>query len=367
MIFRSESIVETMTVDEILQLRLYSQNITNPGKNPTDILSSLVAIQAQDPGQSKFALGSRLLDGKESEINRMIEKRKIIRTWLLRGTLHFVSAKDIHWILDLISERIFAKLATYQKSLNLNSKMLSETESIILKRLSGKKELTRAELFTYIEEKNISTKENRGSIILINAALKQMICLGKDQGKQETYTLLSDWVEKPKPISREKALGDLAKRYFISRGPAGLQDFIWWSGLTLTEARLGLEKAKPFLREETVSGQTYWMSKKENKTAGRTDSNEYLFLAGFDEYIIGYADRNLSLDPKYSELVIQKNAIFKPTILKRGNVIGTWSKTETKNGLEINVSPFFQWKNSDKKEVDRQKSEIIRFWSGRGK
>ncbi|TGN06987.1 winged helix DNA-binding domain-containing protein [Leptospira ilyithenensis] len=352
-----------MTVDEILQLRLYSQNITNPGKKTTDILSSLVAIQAQDRNQAKFALGSRLLDGNESEINQAIEKRKIIRTWLLRGTLHFVSAKDIHWILDLISERILAKLATYQKTLNLSPKMLSETESVILKRLSGKKELTRAELFAYIEEKNISTKENRGSIILINAALKQIICLGKDRGKQETYTLLSDWVKKPKPIPREKALSELAQRYFLRKGPATLQDFIWWSGLTLTEARLGLEKAKPFLREEIVSGQVYWMSKKENKMTGQTGPGGIFFLAGFDEYIIGYAERNLFLDPEYSKLVIQKNAIFKPTILKDGNVIGTWNKTETKNGLEINVSQFFKWKDSDREEINRKKSEMVRFWS----
>ncbi|WP_411821655.1 winged helix DNA-binding domain-containing protein [Leptospira sp. 'Mane'] len=352
-----------MTTEEILSLRLRFQNLTEPAKSIADVFASLGAIQAQDRNQAKFSVASRLLNCRERDINLAIAKRKIIRTWLLRGTLHLVAAKDTHWILDLISERTLSKLATYHKAQGLDAKILSRTEAIIQKQLSGKKELTRAELFSHIEEAKIPTKGIRGSFILYNAALKQILCLGKDQGKQETYTLLSDWVEKPKPISREKALGELAKRYFTSRGPASLEDFIWWSGLTSTEAKLGLELAKPHLRNEIVSDQKYWMSGKENEISKNRETDEFKFLAGFDEYIIGYTDRSLFLDPKYSKLVIQKNAIFKPTILKAGKVVGTWNKTEIKKGLEINVSPLFKWKTPDMDGLDRLKANIVYYWS----
>ncbi len=174
--------------------------------------------------------------------------------------------------------------------------------------------------------------------MLQRASLDGLICQGVMQGKDPTFMLLDDSFPKIKKMERDNALAELTKRYFTSRGPATLQDFVWWSGLPTADARAGLEIVKSQLVQETINAQIYWRSR--SRPGAHTSSPAAYLLPGFDEYLLGYRDRSASLDePRYKRLT-PTNGMLPPTLVIDGRVVGTWKRTFKKDAVVITPNPF---------------------------
>jgi hypothetical protein len=169
-------------------------------------------------------------------------------------------------------------------------------------------------------------------------SLNQVLCHGARQGKQHTFTLLDEWAPATKSLERDAALAELARRYFTSHGPASLQDFIWWSGLAVAEARAGLELAKSHLVKEVIGGQTYWLAPR--ASVAKEASQAAYLLPAYDEYTVAYKDRSAVLDPRYARQASTGNGIFNPIIVVDGQVVGTWKRTPKKDALAIMPSHF---------------------------
>jgi len=137
-------------------------------------------------------------------------------------------------------------------------------------------------------------------------------------------------------MPREQALGELARRYFAGHGPAGVQDLAWWSGLTVSEARKGIEAARPHLVEETHAGAPYFSG---NDTWRSGDYRIAHLLPAYDEYIIGYKDRGAVLDKDHTKNVLSSNGVFYPALVTSGRVSGTWRGAKGK-GVSIEARPF---------------------------
>jgi hypothetical protein len=129
-----------------------------------------------------------------------------------------------------------------------------------------------------------------------------VICFGARAGKQQTFALLDEWIPEAKLLERDAALAELAQRYFTSHGPATLQDFAWWSGLTMADARAGLEMIKARLQQETLAGQTYWHASSSPVVPVVEDKSPSAYLLPtYDEYTVAYKDRSAVLDPSYAK------------------------------------------------------------------
>ncbi|MGE0128756.1 MAG: winged helix DNA-binding domain-containing protein [Blastocatellales bacterium] len=331
---------------DIARLRLHNQRIAGDRfERPADVVSWLGAVQAQDYLGALWAVGLRMRSAVESDIEQALTNRTIIRTWPMRGTLHFVAAEDIRWMLELLTPRIVAGSARRHQQLGLDEATFAHSKNLFERALEGGKQLTRNAMYEVLEAKGISTASQRGLHILGRLAQDGFICFGARVGKQQTFTLLDEWTPGTKRMARDEALAEIAKRYFTSHGPATLQDFAWWSGLTLADARSGLEMAKRFLAQEVSDGQTYWLA---SSTPAANDSSPtgYL-LPAYDEYTVAYKDRSAVLDPKFTKQANSGNGIFYPTIVVDGQVVGTWKRTLKKDGLVITPSPFAQLKRAE--------------------
>src|SRR5215831_14045710 len=189
-----------------------------------------------------------------------LANRTIIRTWPMRGTLHFVAAADVQWMLELLTPRIVANNAQrLLRQFGLDEAAFARSKDLVARAPQGDTRLTRNATYEVLETEGVSTAGQRGLHILWRLAQDGVICFGAREGKQQTFALLDEWAPKAKRMSRDESLAELAGRYFTSRGPATLQDFAWWSGLTTADASAGLEMAKRSLAQETVKGQTYWL------------------------------------------------------------------------------------------------------------
>ncbi len=165
-----------------------------------------------------------------------------------------------------------------------------------------------------------------------------IICSGARRGKQHTYALLDERAHEAKTLKRDEALAELSQRYFRSHGPATLQDFVWWSGLTMSDARQGIELIKSQLACETVDDQTYWFA---NTASTRKRSVAVHLLPSYDEYTVGYTDRAVIFDAAHTGKLNSRGSIlFQSAIVMDGQVAGTWKRSIKKNQVLIELVPF---------------------------
>jgi winged helix DNA-binding protein len=330
-----------MTHTEIARQRLVNQRIEGERfEKPEEVVRWLGAIQAQDYQQALWAIGLRLRSATVADVERAIAEGKIVRTWPMRGTLHFVPPEDARWMLELSASRVLARDGRRLGQLGLDEGVMQRCKEIFYEALRGNGRLSRPEMMQLLEEAGVGTQSQRGYHILWYLSQAGLICPGPMQDKQQTFVLLEEWVPHSRELSREDSLAELAGRYFASHGPATVHDFAWWAGLTVTEARSGLEATMQGLISEKVDGKEYWMTGDAPGHAAHDGSSIHL-LPAFDEYLLGYRDRTAVLAQEdASKIVPGRNGVFKPTIVVGGRVVGTWKRRLEKNAIDLALDPF---------------------------
>jgi len=328
-----------MTPLEISNYRLLSQKISSTQfSSAKEIVGWMGAMQAQDFAMAKWAVGIRLLNSTDAKIEMALNKGEIIRTHVMRPTWHFVSADDVYWLLDLTAGKIKSALKTRDKQLELSESLFIRSNNLIESVLKEGNHLSREELTTVFNNANIRTDDNRLSHIMLRAELEGIVCSGQIKGNKPCYSLLSQRVPRKKTISRDESICELAKRYFTSHGPATFRDFVWWSGLSVTQARKGLESIQSDFNSEKVGSAKYWF--KDSFSTIPPETNSVYLLPAFDELIISYKDRSSTLSLIHNNKAVSQNGIFHPVIVANGQVTGIWKRKIKKDELLIEMSSF---------------------------
>lgn len=328
-----------MKTADILQVRLHNQQLAaQQFQTPAELVAHMGVIQAQEYHMSKWAIGMRLPGTTEQAIDMALDKGEILRTHVLRPTWHYVAAEDIHWMLALSVPQNMAAVKSRFKVLGITAEMVKKSNKLIDKALSNGEHLTRKELVAILEKAKIDAKNEVGGHLLFMAELEGIACNGAHRGKEITYALLSSRVANGKSFSREEALAKLAKRYFNSHGPATVQDFIWWSGLSITEGKKALELVKNEFEQVSIDEQMFYFSP--NIKMPDAKKSTCLLIPPYDEYVIGYADRTMLIKGEGKEENIFENGLSRPNILVNGKSIGNWKRTIKKDKTIIELKFF---------------------------
>jgi len=305
--------------------------------HPQDVVSWLGAVQAQVYGDAKWALGLRMRRSTDARIEAAFSEGSILRTHVMRPTWHFVAPADIRWMLALTAPRVRAAMASYSRKLELDATVLRRSQRAMVRALRGGRQLTRQELRSVLARAGVRADGvQRLAHIVMQAELDAVICSGARRGKQFTYALLDERVPTSRPRVRDDALAELARRYFTSRGPAQLRDFVWWSGLTVADARAGLASVERDLAQDKVDGRTYWFSRSVRTLT--VPPGAYL-LPLFDEYLIAYKDRTAALDASWWTHVPSRDPFSAPLVVN-GQVVGGWKRIAKSKDISIAVTPF---------------------------
>ncbi len=329
----------------IAHQRLHNQHLSgDPFQKPEDVVQALGAVQAQDYGAAKWALGLRLQDASDSAVEQAFTDGAILRTHILRPTWHFVTPADIRWMLKLTAPRVNAATAYYYRKLQLDETVFSQSSRVLEKTLQGGKQLTRTELASALQQAGIATDDLRLTHLMLRAELDGIICSGARRGKQFTYALLEERVPQAKPLERDEALAELTRRYFVSRGPATVQDFVWWSGLTAADARAGLDMIQSILMQETINGQTYWL----DPSHSFTRSADAYLLPNFDEYAVSYTDRSAITGRVHPERWDARiNNPLGYTVVIDGQIVASWKRIIKKDAVIVSANPLTTFTAAD--------------------
>jgi len=333
-------------------MRLLSQHIAGiPFEQPGEVVKWLGAVQAQDYLAAKWAVAARTKDFTDAAMERVFAQGSVLRVHLLRPTWHFVAPEDIRWMLALTAPRVHAVNAYWYRKAGLDSAIFSQSNAALVKALRGGNQLTRLEIATLLQQAGIATDiPQRFAYLMMRAELDGIVCSGARRGKQPTYALLDERAPQSRTLERDEALAELSKRYFTSRGPATLDDYIWWSGLSAPDANAGLEMARSQLEHEAIDGQTYWF------VTSTSDAKDRLpvayLLPNFDEYMVGYTDRSAIFDASHIQKLGARGSILVNTIVVEGRIAGVWRRTLRKKAVEIELSPFNPLTEAENRAVE---------------
>ncbi len=322
-------------------IRVMCHQLAEPDfEKPLDVVSWMGAMQAQDYTMSKWAVGIRLKNAGLRQVNDALAKGEIVRTHILRPTWHYVAGKDLRWMRQLTSVRVKKTIDSWVKGngLDISEEHYTKCNDCIGNMLAGKKCLTREEIETELERRGILVADDRVKRYILRAEMEGIVCSGADRDGKPTYTLLEEHIAPVAALHREEALALLALRYFRSHSPATLKDFIWWSGLTVAEAKQAVGLISDWLLTEYFEGKEYWVCPSYRELKRK---NVTCFLPPFDEYLISYKERNTVIPAKYQAKAYNRWGIFYPVILYRGQIVGNWSKVSKKGAIRL-VPTFFE-------------------------
>jgi hypothetical protein len=278
----------------------------------------------------------------------------------MRPTWHFVLPHDIRWLLKLTAPRVNAASAYYYRRLGLDDAVFRRSNHALARALEGGNQLTRTELARVLERAGIPASGIRLAYLMMRAELDAVVCSGARRGKQFTYALLDERAPAGPGPERDEALAELAKRYFTSHGPALLQDYVWWSGLTVAEARAGIDGAAAHLVGEVVEGRTYWSGRFGARAEERSPSVH--LLPNYDEYLVAYKDHtpafNRSLFPDATEL---ERVLAGHSLVLDGHVMGGWRRSIEKGLVTVEVDPLAQLGAAQKEALQAEVERYAAF------
>jgi hypothetical protein len=275
----------------------------------------------------------------DSAVEQAFTNGSILRTQVLRPTWHFVTPADIRWLLSLTAPRVQAVNATMLRKLELDSAVLKRSAELVARALQGGNQLMRDELGNVLRKVGIPSPEGqRMTYIMMHAELEAVVCSGARHGKQFTYALLDERAPQARNLNREDALAELAGRFFTSRGPATAHDFSRWSGLTVADARAGIEAIQPGLHQERLDGRTIWFAPSGRPATAGTPA-AYL-LSIYDEYVSGYKDRGDICSPEIGAKLVAMGNDLQYIVVVDGQIVGTWKRTLRKDAVIIEMNLF---------------------------
>jgi hypothetical protein len=341
-----------MTPEGLLARRLANQYLATPGPgDPARVVAHLGAVQAQEYGQSLWAVGLRTAQATAATIEAAIGHGTIVRTWPMRGTIHLIPAGDARWMLELLAGRRIAQMAGVYRRIGLTDEVFGRSAGIVAGALCGGRRVRRTDLYALLTGHGIdcsaSPQGSRGGHILGYLSMTGLICLGPLDGRQPTFVLLDDWA--PDPRRPADPMAELAARYFTSHGPATAKDFGWWSGLTLGQVRAAIERAGPALAAGELDGQTYWQGA--SQPADAVPGGAHL-LPAFDEYTVGYTDRAALLDGR----PVPPGDLLNPVMVLDGRAVGLWRRVISGDAVRIQLAPFGSLPGRDRERF-RQAAE----------
>jgi len=337
--------------------RLHAQRLLGkPFASPVDAVRSLTAVQSQDYGGGKWALGLRTRDVTEAALDRLFDEGAIIRTHVLRPTWHFVLPEDIRWLLELTGPRISRAMVGRHRELELDAKVVARAGAAFARALAGGRNMTRTELGAVLRKARISPEGQRLPHLLSQAELDGLITSGPRRGKLHTYALLEERVPKARRLERDEAVAELTLRYFKSHGPAQLKDFVWWSGLTMADARRGIAVAGRGLEHQTIDGKAYWFDDDEGKP--RDAAGAAHLLPNFDEYTVAYRDR---AEVMHTGQMLEPALALSNIVTVGGKIRGTWRRTLGRSGVSLEIRALDRLTASEIVAVEKAGSRFGRY------
>lgn len=318
---------------DVARLRLRAHGIDGGTlRGPRAVVEHLGAVQAQDYVQSLWAIGLRTPGASVADVEQAVEQREIVRTWGMRGTLHWGPAKDAEWMRSLFAPRILARTTAKEWAYHgADQRSADRAAGVLEEALCNGTPQRRDDLSIRLKDAGVSDDRQQHYFLYAHLSHSGLLVHGPRRDGKDTFALRSAWLPEQRTLSPEDGAAVLAERFFTSHGPATLADFANWSGLPKRDARNGLEQASGRLVRDQWGDTEHWLAPDVAEGSGTH------LLPGFDELLVGYAERGHHFRTHGEIPISTYNGMFFATVVVDGQVAGTWKRAQQKKLLRVDA------------------------------
>ncbi len=347
----------------LARLRAATQLLHRPAsaKDPAAIARDIAGAQAQDvyAGPLTFRSRSRSLTAEDIKRART-EERSLLRTWVMRMTIHMIPTEDASWWLPLFEPGIEKWSRRRLSQLGMRAAKQDKALDVAAHALADEGPLTRSEVRERIERAGVELNSQTGMHIALTAVVAGIACLGPDRGKTTCLVRREDWLGKQRRFDRDKALAELARVYIRAFGPATDRDFAYWSGMPLRDVRSGLGAIAKEIEEVEVGEQTMLVPR--GKRPRLPANGQVRMLGNFDTYLLGWKDRSFSVDDQHALHVKEGGGGWiRPVVVEDGQVIGGWRSRRQGDRLEITLNLPKRDRERLGGQIEEEVADIERF------
>ena len=331
--------------------RLTAQALAGePLRSPEAVAERLLAVQGQDPRGARLAVRARTAGVTAADVDRALSgERSLLITWLNRGTLHLVRSEDYPWLHALTAPTHFASCKRRLQQEGMSEREGERALEAVEKTLAEEGPLGGKDLRARLESAGIQTDGQIFIHLMFMAAARGILVRGPMIGKQHAYVLVRDWLAEQKPVDRERAVVELARRYLVGHGPADDRDLARWAGLPLRDARAGLEAIAGEL-EQRDDGLVEL--KKRPATAPIPPPR---LLGAYDPLLLGWTSREEVVGRH--KILVTINGIFRPFALVDGRAVATWKLA----GGKLTIEHLAPVKKKDAAALEQEAERVLAF------
>ena len=332
------------TARDLALLRLVAQRVAGPPPaDAAEAVRLLTCVQGQDLPGALTSVALRTAQRTRAGVAAALDAGEVVRSWPMRSTLHLVPAEDLHWLLELCGPRVLAGAARRRAVLGLTEADTERARELVTAALTGGRRCGRRDLLAAVADGGVAVAGQRGYHLLWYLAQTGTLCLGPMDGGEQAFVLLDEWVPAPRRLDRDAALAELALRYFRGHGPATVADLARWAGLPMGDVRAGVAAVRDRLAAVEVEGREHLVAPETADLLAehRAQAAGLFLLPGFDEFVLGYADRSCAVPPEFADRIVPgANGVFRPTVVHRGRVLGTWGWQGRGAKRTVAATPF---------------------------
>jgi DNA glycosylase AlkZ-like len=334
-----------------LAARLTAQLLAGPpARDPVAVAERLLAIQGQDPRGARLAVRARSERLSAADVDcALTEERSLLITWLNRGTLHLVRSEDYPWLQAITTPPLFTQSARRLAQEGVPPGDAERAIAEVERSLATDGPLDRDRLRERVDGIGVRTARQALVHILFAAALRGLIVRGPMVNGKHAYVLVRDWLGEPRPVDRDRALAELARRYLAGHGPAGDRDLARWAGIPLRDARAGVAAISSEL-DEPGEGLVDLRER-----APATELPPARLLGAYEPVLLGWTSREDVLG-KHRHLVTV-NGLFRPFAMVEGRAVGTWSMPKG----EVVLERLDRISRAARAALDRDAEDVKRF------
>jgi Winged helix DNA-binding domain len=302
----------------VVRARLAAQQLSGPkASSCTEVVTRVLAVQAQDPRGARLAVRSRSTRVSAADVDAALSDRRLLITWLNRGTLHLVTPDDYWWLHPLTTATLLAGNVRRLRQEGVSPEQVERGVDVVVVAVTADGPQTRAQLKARLADAGVPTKGQALVHLLLAASIRGHIVRGPMVDGEHAFVSVPHWLgDAPEPMDREKALALLARRYLAGHGPAQASDLAKWAGVPLGQARRGFD---------AIAGDLVASDDDLLDLAGRPRPPGLpppRLLGPFDPLLHGWASREPFVGAHRQ--VVTVNGLFRPVALVDGRVVATW-------------------------------------------
>ncbi len=320
---------------------------------PVAALERLAGLQAQLARPPFVGLWSRIEGFRREDLIRSVERKDAVRATMMRATIHLVSRKDFLVFRPALQQMLARASGSHAKGIDVD-RLLAAARPYF------EEPHTFAELREHLKSHFPALDERAmGYVVRTHLPLVQTPGANDRWGYHgmADFVLAESWLEEP--IGDDASPHALAMSYFVAFGPASVQDFQAWSGLSA--ARKWIDELRPKLRVfRDESGRELFDLPK----APRPDQDEEApvrFLPEFDNLLLGHADRTRILAPQHKPALATKNLFVPGVFLVDGFAAGMWKAEQVKRKAQLRVIPFQRMGKKIHAAIEEEARKLLMF------